>query len=182
MTPAEQRRGPLHRRRVQRGGQHIDPAPLEHTGRFAVPDAVEIGLAHGAQARVKARLRLLQRERADVLRQMLPQGAQQLLTAERRLGQLDLLPEQPPQQPLEPGLQRVRGVPLPLPAAVARALIAQRELEIPHDPPLPFPNSLPDPSDFRKPRLCKCHSFPVEKLSALWKKQAFFFVEELTIS
>ena len=153
---AAQRRGrALHGRRVERLRQGMDIAALEHVRRVAVPDAVDIRLAAAGQARVKAGPGLGEREHADIPRKLRAQPAQQLrrgqvgLRAERRrlhpgvhariraagARDLDRLPEQGAERGLEPSLHGVRRVALPLPAVIARAVVAERHAEIRHGAP-----------------------------------------------
>ena len=152
---AQQRCRALHGRRVERLRQGVDIVALEHIRRLAVPNAVDIRLAAARQARVKARRGFLEREHADVPRQARAQLPQQLRRgqvgprAERRrlhpgvharvrtagARDLDRLRQQVAECGLEPPLNGVRRVALPLPAVVARAVIAERHAKIRHGAP-----------------------------------------------
>ena len=155
MRAAQRRCRALHGRRVERLRQGVDIAALEHVRRLAVPDAVDIRLAAAGQSRVKARRGFLEREHADVPRQARTQLPQQLrrgqvrFRAERRrlypgvharvraagARDLDRLRQQVAECGLEPPLNGVRRVALPLPAVVARAVIAERHAKIRHGAP-----------------------------------------------
>ena len=152
---AQQRGRALHGRRVERLRQSVDIPALEHVRRFTVPDAVDIRLAAAGQTRVKARRGFIERQHADIPRQARTQLAQQLRCGQRGLcaercrlhprvhariraagaRDLDRLAEQVAEHGLEPPLNGVRRVALPLPAVVARAVIAERHAEIRHSAP-----------------------------------------------
>ena len=75
MLPDERLRGTAHRVRIECAGVTVEVFSLENVRRAAVPYAVEIALLRAGKPRMEPRRRLLERERADILRQVLPQPA-----------------------------------------------------------------------------------------------------------
>ena len=146
---------------------------------------------------MEARLSLLERKRADILRQIAPDLAQELvagklcLRAERAdlpqrmyarvrppgARNLDALGKQPRQQHFELALYGVVAVALPLPAVVTAAVIAERELEIPHGV-FPFFSScfiIPPLRPDCKPRAGQNQNAPREGVRGTRMHYDFFF-------
>ena len=81
MLPDERLRCTAHRVRIEHAGITIDVFPLEHIRCVTVPYTVEVALLRAGKPRMKPRRRFFKRERADVLRQVLPQPREKLRTA-----------------------------------------------------------------------------------------------------
>ena len=161
MPPAERRGGAAHGVEIEPPRFSIYVLSLEHARRVAVPDAVDIRFPHRGESGVKPLRRFFERDRPDVLRQIRAQQRQNLRAAFLRFrperadlppgmdarvrasaaGNLHRLLQRTGEQRFELALHRLGGVALLLPAAVARAVIRERQFEIWH---LPLPFSSPD--------------------------------------
>lgn len=128
-----------------------DIPALEHAGGRAVPHPVEVGFLPAGQAGMKPGRRLRKRRRADILRQIVPQGLQDLLTGQLRVppegnhlfpgvdsrvrpaggGRFHRLGQGPAEHrlhlPLDGGPRYSPGAPAP----VSRPVVAQGQAKIP---------------------------------------------------
>ena len=158
MPPANVRRGAAHGIQIERERLDVYILSLKHAGGVAVPDAVDIRFPHRREPGMEPLRRFLERERADILRQIFPEQRQKLragLVRFRPEGadlppgmnagvrtaaacDLHFLSQRAGEQRFKLGLHRLGGVSLLLPAAVARAVVGKRQFVILHpvSPPL----------------------------------------------